>query len=440
MVIPGRRLALRRRRVDFNLHSHLHCAKAVLFPFGHSTDRPRVVITGAGIITALGLGWKRNAEGFRAGKTAMRPVTLFDVSRQRVKTAAEVDLPQSLPSTRLSARQIRRMDRATKLLLLSAHEAWQQAGWQPSDDLPLVLGTTSGGMSLGEAYYRQAIQSPGDARKQATRVQHYQSQRQALDVCEALGFRGPITIIANACASGANSIGHAWDILRRGHADRVLTGGYDALSQMVFGGFDSLQALSPTQCRPFDARRDGLALGEGAAMLALETLDSARARNAEILGEIVGYGAATDAHHLTQPHPNGDAAVASMSAACTAANLAPEKIGYINAHGTGTPLNDGAEAAAINRWAGAHAKAIRVSSTKSSVGHLLGGAGSVEAVICLMALRERWLPPTSTLETIEPACEFPVVQKPMDAKLEYALTNSFGFGGANASLILRRWF
>jgi 3-oxoacyl-[acyl-carrier-protein] synthase II len=228
-------------------------------------------------------------------------------------------------------------------------------------------------------------------------------------------------------------------LIRRGHAERVLTGGYDGLSQMVFAGFDSLQALSPTQCRPFDAKRDGLALGEGAAMLAIETLDSAKKRNAEILGEIVGYGATTDAHHLTQPHPNGDAALASMSAACAAAQLTPDKINYINAHGTGTPLNDAAETAAINRWAGEHAKSIPVSSTKSSVGHLLGAAGSVEAVICLMTLRQQWLPPTTTLQTLEPTCTFPFVTKPTDAKVDYALTNSFGFGGANATLILRRW-
>jgi 3-oxoacyl-[acyl-carrier-protein] synthase II len=294
-------------------------------------------------------------------------------------------------------------------------------------------------MSLGEAYYRQAINSPARDRGQCSRVQGYQAQRQALDVIDAFGFHGPITIIANACASGANSIGHAWDLIRRGRAERVFTGGYDAISQMVFGGFDSLQALSPTVCRPFDAHRDGLALGDGAAMLALETLDSAKKRNAEILGEIVGYGAATDAHHLTQPHPNGDAALASMNAASAAARLPVEKINYINAHGTGTPLNDSAEAAAINRWAGAAAKNIPVSSTKSSIGHSLGGAGSVEAVICLMTLREQWLPPTPTIQTLEPICTFPFVQKPTDAKVDYALTNSFGFGGANATLILRRW-
>jgi 3-oxoacyl-[acyl-carrier-protein] synthase II len=411
----------------------------VLFPSSSKNDLSRVVITGAGIITALGTGWRSNAAGFRAGRVAMRPVTLFDVSRQRVKMAAEVDLPATLPETHLHARQTARMDRAARLLLLAANEAWQQCGWEPSENLPLVLGTTSGGMSLGEAYYRQAIESQTSHRRQPSRVLHYQAQRQAMDVADAFGFAGPITIIGNACASGANAIGHAYDLVRLGQAEKVLSGGYDALSQLVFSGFDSLQALSPTRCRPFDAQRDGLALGEGAAVLALESLESARQRDATILGEIVGYGAATDAHHLTQPHPNGDAAFVSMSQASRAAGVATQKINYINAHGTGTPLNDSAEAAAINRWAGTRAQSLPVSSTKSSIGHLLGAAGAVETVVCLMALREQWLPPTSTLENVEPLCAFPVVQKPTDAKLEYAMTNSFGFGGANATLILRRW-
>jgi 3-oxoacyl-[acyl-carrier-protein] synthase II len=260
-----------------------------------------------------------------------------------------------------------------------------------------------------------------------------------LDLAQAFGFSGPITILANACASGANALGHAWDLVRHGHAPRVLTGGYDALCHLVFSGFDSLQALSPTLCRPFDAHRDGLALGEGAAVLTVESLDFAQRRGANILGEISGYGAVTDSHHLTQPHPEGAAAYVSMVEACRSAQVGPEQIGYVNAHGTGTPLNDIAEAAAINRWAGSRAASLPVSSTKSSIGHLLGAAGAVEAVACLMALREGWLPPTSTLETPEPACAFPIVQQPTDASLEYALTNSFGFGGANATLVLRRW-
>ncbi|MBI3850843.1 MAG: beta-ketoacyl-[acyl-carrier-protein] synthase family protein [Verrucomicrobia bacterium] len=412
----------------------------MLFPAKQiSNPRPRVVITGAGIVTALGLGWKRNSDGFRDGRVAIRPVTVFDASRQRVKNAGEVALPSALPPNQLGRRRAARLDRATKLLLLAASEAWQQSGWSPSNDLPIVLGTTSGGMSLGEAYYRQALTSPQVHRGQAVRVIEYQAQCQTLDLADAFGFSGPITIIANACASGANAVGHAWELLRRGHAERVLTGGYDALSQMVFAGFDSLQALSPTECRPFDAHRDGLAIGEGAAVLTLETLQSAERRSATILGEIVGYGAVTDSHHLTQPHPQGDAAFASMTAAAQVAKLTPEQIDYVNAHGTGTPLNDSAEANAIQRWAGDRAATLPLSSTKSSIGHLLGAAGAVEAVVCLMALRGQWLPPTSTLRTPDPACVFPVVQKPTTAKVDYALSNSFGFGGANATLILRRW-
>ena len=412
----------------------------MLFPPQPTThSNRRVVITGAGIITALGHGWRSNAEGFRSGRTAFRPVTLFDVSKQRVKVAAEIDLPTALPKTRLSARHANRMERAAKFLLLAAFEAWQQARWQASDDLPFVLGTTSGGMSLGEDYYRQAIQTPGSFRRQATRVTHYQAQRQALDVADALGFSGPITIIANACASGANAIGHAWELVRSGRSDRVLAGGYDALSQLVFAGFDSLQALSATSCRPFDAQRDGLALGEGAGVLTLESLEHAQRRGAPIFGEIVGYGAATDSHHLTQPHPQGDAAYSTMTAATAIAKIEPEKIGYLNAHGTGTLLNDAAEAAAINRWAGPAASRIRVSSTKASIGHLLGAAGAVETVVCLMALREQWIPPSLSLQTPDPVCSFRVVNRPEDAAVDYALTNSFGFGGANATLILRRW-
>jgi len=412
----------------------------VLFPFSHqSNSSPRVVVTGAGIITALGPGWHCNAEGFRLGRSAFRPITLFDVSRQRAKVAAEALLPSLRPKTKLSRREAKRLDRAAELLLLAGLECWQQAGWAEGENIPVVLGTTGAGMSLGEAVYRQAIREPYSRRGQPTRIVHYQPQRQALILQEALGFSGPITIIANACASGANAIGHAWDLLRRGHGERALAGGYEELTQLIFAGFDSLQALSTTQCRPFDAQRDGLALGEGAAVLALETISSARKRGAQILGEIVGYGAATDCHHLTQPHPQGDAALAAMRAACETAQIGPDQIGYVNAHGTGTPLNDSSEAAAINRWAGTHAPHLPVSSTKSSIGHLLGAAGAVESVICLMALDGQWLPPTTTLQSPEPLCAFPLVSTPREAKLNYVLTNSFGFGGANASLIFRRW-
>jgi 3-oxoacyl-[acyl-carrier-protein] synthase II len=398
-----------------------------------------VVVTGAGIITALGRGWKINADGFRVGRAAFRPVTLFDVSRQRAKSAAEIDLPDGLPPTRLAAKMTRRLHRAARLLLTAAHEAWTQAGWEPQESLPVVLGTTSGEMTCGENYLIHAISKPASQKKQPTRVMQYQLHRQGLDLCDALGFDGPVTVISNACASGSNAIGHAFQMVRRGGATRVFTGGYDALCRTTFAGFDSLQALSPTSCRPFDTGRDGLVLGEGAAMLALESLDQARARGAEILGEIIGYGAATDIHHLTQPHPDGDAALAAMVAACARAGVTPAQVDYVNAHGTATPQNDATEAAAINRWAGARAGSLPVSSTKASIGHLLGAAGAVEAVVCLMALRGQWLPPQAALDAPDPVCRFKIVRKPADARMNIALSNSFGFGGANASLVFRRW-
>ncbi len=256
------------------------------------------------------------------GRPAFRPVSLFDVSRQRVKTAAEVDLPDALPPTGLSHRQMGRLDRAGKMLLLAANEAWQQAGWKSAGNLPLVLGTTAGGMSLGEDYFRQAATSPVRHRRQPTRAIHYQPQVQARMVLDALGFNGPITIISNACASGSNAIGQAWNLIRHGQAERALAGGYDALSLLVFAGFDALQALTPTVCRPFDARRDGLALGEGAALVALETLEHAQRRKAPILGELIGYGTTIDRHHLTQPQPEGNAALTAMKLACESARLA----------------------------------------------------------------------------------------------------------------------
>jgi 3-oxoacyl-[acyl-carrier-protein] synthase II len=295
-------------------------------------------------------------------------------------------------------------------------------------------------MTVGEVYFRQAVETPDRHRHQPTRAIHYQAHTQARIVGDALGLEGSvIRIVSNACASGTDAIGHAWEWIRSGRAQRVLTGGYDAHSQMVFAGFDSLQLMSPTTCRPFDAGRDGLLLGEGAAILALETLDYARQRGAIILGEIVGYGSALDRHHLTQPQPNGDAALAAMQLACESARLTPAEIDYVNAHGTGTILNDSSEAIAIGRWAGSRAPALPVSSSKASIGHLLGAAGAAEAVVCLMVLQGQWLAPEPALECPDPVCSFRVVSQPESARIRCVLSNSFGFGGVNASLIFRRW-
>jgi 3-oxoacyl-[acyl-carrier-protein] synthase II len=282
------------------------------------------------------------------------------------------------------------------------------------------------------------LRSPFCFKRQRSRVTYYLIQQQGINLAHALGVGCDLMTIANACASGANAIGHAWERVRQGHAERVLTGGYEGLCQLTFAGFDSLQVLSPSPCRPFDAGRSGLSLGEGAALLALESFESAQRRGAEILGEIIGYGATMDIHHLTQPHPEGTAALTAMKAACAAAQVNPQDIDYVNAHGTGTPQNDAAEAIAIQGWAGERAGTLPVSSTKAGIGHLLGAAGAVEAVACLMALRGQWLPPQTTLETQDAVCRFRLVREPAEARLETVLSNSFGFGGANATLIFRR--
>ncbi|QIF04111.1 beta-ketoacyl-[acyl-carrier-protein] synthase family protein [Roseimicrobium sp. ORNL1] len=408
----------------------------------HEAGTHRVVITGAGIITSMGNDWRENAAGFRAGRLAFRDITVFDASRQRVQRAGEVAFPETFPKTRLTSRQLKRLDRASRLLIHAGVEAMAQSGWNADaladQQIPLCLGTSAGAMATGEAYYLAKTATPAAKASLAEKVIQYLPHTQAQHLQSALGLQGPLTIIANACASGANAIGQAFRLVKTGRARRALAGGYDALAHMVFAGFDSLQALSTTLPRPFDAHRDGLALGEGAALVTLERLDDALARGANILAEISGYGASTDLHHLTQPHPQGDAALLSMTRASAEAGVTPDMIQYINSHGTGTPLNDAAEGAAIQRWAGVDVGRIMVSSTKSAIGHLLGGAGAVEAVICLLAMREGFVPASCNIETLDPICTFDLVRQPREAQLDYTLTNSFGFGGANATLIFRK--
>lgn len=405
-----------------------------------TSDVHRVVVTAAGVVTSHGLGWQANVPGIRQGSRALRPITAFDTTGQRVHQGGEVLLPDSLPQSALTARQSARLDRATRLLLHAGLECLEQAGWSESlrqEATALSFGTSAAAMSLGETYYRLKTQHPGRQRSLAHLTQLYQPAGQIQILADALSVHGPVHIIANACASGSNAIGNAFHLVKHGRARRAIAGGYDGLSQLVFAGFDSLQALSTTLPRPFAADRDGLALGEGAAVLTLERLDDALARGAGILGEITGYGSSTDLHHLTQPHPEGLAAFQSMTAACNEADWTPADVDYINAHGTGTPLNDGSEGAAICRWAGDHTPRICVSSTKGGTGHLLGGAGAVEAVICLMALHGGWIPPNVPVENPDPVCRFQLVQSPTEFPLRRVLSNSFGFGGANATLALQ---
>lgn len=366
---------------------------------------------------------------------AISDISLFDVSRQRVGKGGQVALQESAAEAGISRSAWQRMDRGTRLATTAAREALNAAKIH-GGNLPVIIGTSAAAMPIGEEYYKNAHTGMADPRAQLRRVETYQVQRQMVGMMRALDVHGPLRIVSNACASGANAIGQAFHMVRSGRAECVLAGGYDALCELVFAGFDALQALSPSGVpRPFDAARDGLALGEGAGFVVVESAASARARGAHIFAEILGHGAATDIHHLTQPNPQGDAALLTMQAACAMANLAPAQIDYINSHGTGTPLNDIAEGNAIQRWAGDEVGKIRVSSTKSATGHLLGGAGAVESVICLMALAGQWLPASLNVRVADPICTFDLIRTPRDAVVQRVLTNSFGFGGANATLI-----
>lgn len=383
------------------------------------------------------MGWQANEEALAADRTAFRPVELFDTREFIAKTAGVVDLPAENQFHCIPAHKQVYCDRGTHMLLMAIREALTQAGRENMEGIDaMVIGTSAGAMPLGEAYFEHAHQDAARVPSQLSRAEYYQAQRQLGSIAAEFDWRGPVIIVSNACASGANAIGWAADMIRSGRAKRVLAGGYDALARLVFAGFDTLRALAPSGIpRPFDAQRDGLALGEGAAVMLLEAEE---VRQSAALGNVSGYATATDLHHLTQPDPAGKAAIRTMTAACAQAGVSPAQIGYINSHGTGTPFNDVAEASAIAAWAGDAVSKIPVSSTKSSMGHLLGGAGAVEAVICLMALQGQWLPGSLNVREVDPAVRFDLVRQFRRASLDYALTNSFGFGGTNATLVLQR--
>ncbi len=299
----------------------------------------------------------------------------------------------------------------------------------------MVIGTTSGGMSYGEQYYRSLCRS-GDLRHAPTWIANYPAQKPVIDAQkEVLGVSVPCQVIANACASGTNAIGHAFECVRSGRYQRVLTGGYDALSELVFTGFDSLQASTPEKCRPFDRHRTGMVLGEGAAVLALENLELARKRDAPVLAEIIGYGISTDNFHITQPDPSGLGPRQAMERALHSAQISAGEVDYINAHGTATIFNDAAEGKAIS----ALFNGVPVSSTKSMMGHSLGAAGAVEAIFCLLALKDQFLPPNINFGALDDGLDLNVVaNESRPAVVGTALSNSFGFGGTNASILMRR--
>jgi 3-oxoacyl-[acyl-carrier-protein] synthase II len=317
------------------------------------------------------------------------------------------------------------------MMILALREALAQSeGFQPE---LTVVGTTSGGMTFGEAYYR-ALNDKASTRHAASLIANYTPQKPVIDAQEAFGITAPCQVIANACASGTNAIGHAFECVRSGRYQRVLAGGYDAISELVFVGFDSLQASTPERCRPFDSERSGMVLGEGAAVLFLENFDAARARGAKILAEIIGYGISTDNHHLTQPNPSGIGARQAMEGALRSASIGASEIDYINAHGTATLFNDAAEGKAIAELF----DGVPVSSTKGMMGHSLGAAGAIEAVFSLLALQGQFLPPNINFRKGDGDLDLNIIaNQAQTGEFRTILSNSFGFGGTNASIILR---
>lgn len=392
----------------------------------------RVGVVAAGVVSPLGFGMSETLASLRAATDCVTPVTRFSVARCRSKTAGQVSdqrLLEDLPKTK----HRHQLHRACLMTI----RALQQAIEQDKEFTPefAVFGTTSGGMSFGEDYYR-SLNGKKTPRDVPGWIANYPPQKPITDALALFGIRTGCQIIANACASGTNAIGHAFECVRSGRYQRVLTGGYDALSELVFVGFDSLQASTREKCRPFDRQRNGMVLGEGAAVLALEELNSARTRGATILAEISGYGISTDNHHLTQPNPSGVAARAAMEQALESAQLPASAIDYINAHGTATPFNDAAEAKAISEVFGSR---VPVSSTKSMMGHSLGAAGAIEAVFCVLALQGQFLPPNINFVMGDQDVDLNIVaNRSHSIPLRRVMSNSFGFGGANASIVIQQ--
>jgi 3-oxoacyl-[acyl-carrier-protein] synthase II len=391
----------------------------------------RVAVTAMGVVSPLGQGLKETARALREGRDGVRPVTTFDVSKTRCKTAGHAPDKLWFLMPVPSERAARPQHPASRMMVAAAQEL-QMADPKYTPEL-LVIGTTSGGMSFGEQFYRAQVEKrrPKD---RAAWLANYLPHKPILDAQQSCDWDAPSQIIANACASGTNAVGHAFRLVRAGVHRRVLCGGYDALSEMVFAGFDSLQASTPEMIRPFDKNRTGLVLGEGAALLALEEMESARARGATILAEVTGYGISTDNHHLTQPHPSGIGPRQAMERALEDARRQPGDVDYINAHGTATAFNDATEGTAIAELFG---ERVPVSSTKSMMGHALGAAGAIEAVFSVLALRHQFLPPNINFNGLDPAWSLNIVaNKSREAKVRCVVSNSFGFGGTNASVVI----
>jgi 3-oxoacyl-(acyl-carrier-protein) synthase len=388
----------------------------------------RVAVTGLGAVSPFGVGVKALWDGLRLGVPAFRPLTLFDTEGFRCRIGAEV--PEGFAGSR-------RRSRADRLALTAALEALADAGLGRRErrDAALVVGGVGGGMLEAEAWYWRRARGGGEAGAAALRSVLPSSHADVLG--HRLGLAGPRATLVTACSSGAVALAAAAELVADGVVTTAVAGGADAITRICFMGFNALRLLDPGPCRPFDAERKGMSIGEGAAFVVLEDAAQARARGARVYADLAGAGMTSDAFHVTSPHPDGEGMVRAMRAALAAAGLGPADVGYANAHGTGTPQNDRIEARALRAVFGD--RGLLVSATKSVVGHTMAAAGSLEAVTTILALVHETVPPTAGLRTPDPEATFDCVPgTAREAALEHAVSNSFGFGGQNVTLCFRR--
>jgi 3-oxoacyl-[acyl-carrier-protein] synthase II len=402
--------------------------------------RPSAAVTGIGLITPLGAGAEETWNGFLHGKCGIRKVDLFDSGRYPSPLGGQID--RNVLHGLFSAAEAAHYDAGSLLPMAAAREAFEQAGLTRSDlermdRTALVLGSTLGGMPRSTQYIR-AIREQGYARARGSLLREIPPHTQADILCRRWGLRGESLIISDACTSGTNALGYALNLLRRGDADLVVAGGYDPMSEFAFAGFHSLMNISPGMARPFDRDRKGLVLGEGAAILVLEREEDAKKRGAEIRGRILGYGESADGFHITRPDPEARGAALALRRALDDAEVPATDVGHINAHGTGTTSNDPMEAKAVRDVFAPRAEGIPLTSNKGAIGHTLGAAGAVEAAVALLALRDQVVPPTLHHENLDPDCAgIDVVRgEPRTRAMTCAVSNSFGFGGANAAVVL----
>lgn len=407
----------------------------------------RVVITGMGAVTPVGNTAAETWQNIRSGVCGIAPITLFDASTHKAKLAGEVkDLDLT---THLGKAAVRKLDRFVALAMIAAKEAWEDCGMKLDSDSAKRVGTLVssgiGGLVTIETEHSKGLEK-GFTRISPHFIPMTIINMAAGNIAIMLGLKGYSAGVVTACAGGTNAVGDSFRLIRDGYVDAMVCGGTEAcISPMGMGGFTSMKALNETEditraSIPFDKERAGFIMGEGAGILVLEEYGHAVSRGAKIYAEIVGYGTTCDAYHITAPSPNGEGGAQAMVDAIMDAGLAPSDIDYINAHGTSTPMNDRCETAAIKSVFGDHAKSVHVSSTKSMTGHLLGAAGAVEAIFSALALRDSFIPPTIHYQVPDEDCDLDITPNIGKAcKLTYAMSNSLGFGGHNAAIILKKW-